>query len=550
MDNLQRINTGQEISPIARGSAFNEYWTYSFINRSTFFALVAPEYYDFMNRFVKQWLWWVDGYVPYFHNADNGIPSTRLAAGLVDKVARKIVGGRLMYRNIGKDKEGDEETPTLSKVAEWANETDFEETVKSAVKFATAAGTALIKLNKGKEGLWSEALRFDSFLPVIDSRGKVIAVDCFLRNFTDLGVQRLTASEGSDVQSFYVLERRRFCDYTMADGTVKKDAAVAEYIIKRSGGQITNGQYVSKSRAGEIKFKDLPKMMQKAIGKAFAGVMFDRPILLPFEGHLGVEIVKFTDTVSGLPELPFGDSLVANIISKLMEWDYYSAAASTDMYLGRGRVLIPKQLQGANSGNYNSGLDSFAFTEYQTTDPEGNKPTPLQFQLRAAEWTEIRTRIIQDISIITGLNTSTIASFVADGAAAKTAREISTEENETLSYINDKRALMEKPLNRILRIVARFMGITDTIVVRWSNAFLTNKMMQAELLQLAVAGGFMSKRKAVQEFNVDDDPAEVDEEYNRVMEDQKAGMPSFEGLNYEYTEEPSAETAEQISDGD
>lgn len=539
---FQDVNAGKNISPMARNGAFNEYWTYSFINRSSFYALISSEYYDFMNRFVKQWLWWVDGWVPYFHSADNGIPSTRLAAGLVDKIARKIVGGRLMYRNAGKDKEGAEETPSLSKIADWATATDFEETVKSAVRFATAAGTALVKINRGRDGLWTEALRFDSFIPTVDATGKVLAVDCFLRNFTDLGVQKIEAREASTLTSFYVVERRRFRDYTRADGSVIKDAPVAEYIIKRAGGSIVSGQFVSKGDAGEIKFRDLPKMMQRAIGKAYAGIMFDKPILLPFSDHLGVELVKFTESVSGLPELPFGDSFVASIISKLMEWDYYSAAASTDMYLGRGRVLIPKQLQGANAGNYNSGLDSFAFTEYQTADPEGNKPTPLQFQLRAAEWSEIRTRIIQDISIITGLNTSTLASFIADGASAKTAREISTEENETLSYINDKRALMEKPLNRILRLVARYMGLTDTIVLRWSNAYLTNKMMQAELLQLAVAGGFMSKRKAVQEFNVDDDAAEIDEEYNRVLEDQQRGMPSFEGLNYETMENSAAAT--------
>lgn len=536
------MNAGQNVSPLAKSGAFNEYWTYSFINRSAFFALIAPEYYDFMNRFVKQWLWWVDGYVPYFHNAEDGIPSTRLASGLVDKVARKIVGGRLMYRNIGKDKEGAEETPALSKIADWATDTDFEETVKSAVRFATAAGTALVKINKGKDGLWTEALRFDSFIPAVDASGKVVAVDCFLRNFTDLGVQRVQQKEGSSLQAFYVVERRRFCDYTRADGTVIEGAPVAEYIIKRAGGSIVNGQFVSNGNAGEIKFSDLPKMMKRAIGKAYAGIMFDKPILLPFVDHLGVELVKFTDTVTGLPELPFGDSFVANIISKLMEWDYYSAAASTDMYLGRGRVLIPKQLSGVSNGGYNSGLDSFSFTEYQTTDPEGNKPTPLQFQLRAAEWSEIRTRIIQDISIITGLNTSTIASFVSDGGGQKTAREISTEENETLSYINDKRALMEKPLNRILRLVARYMGITDTIVVRWSSAFLTNKFMQAELLSMAVQAGFMSQRKAVQEFNVDDDAGEIDEEYNRVVSDRKSAMPSFDEVNYEYDD--SAATAE------
>lgn len=543
---FENLNIAQEQAPWMRGAAFNNYWTYSFIGRSPFYAMIAPEYYDFMSRFVRNWLWWNDGYVPYFHNQEKGIPSTRLASALVEKTARKIVGGRVMFKNAGKDDTAETVNPCIEGISEWSDDTSFERTVKQAVKFAAAAGTSLVKINQDRAGkLWTEALRFDSFIPAVAPDGSVQAVDCFLRCFTDLGVEHIRIEEGARLTAFYVLERRYFADYRNVDGTVTPNAPVVEYVIKRSSGSITNGQFYSKGNSGAIKFKDLPTSVKKAIGKAYAGIFFDKPMRLPFADHLGCEIVKFTDSITGLPELPFGESILSGIISQLMSWDYYSAAANTDMYLGRGRVLMPKQMQSATGKGFNQGFDQFQYTEYQTTNPEGQHPVPIQFDLRSASWSEIRTRLIQDISIITGLNISTIASFLTDNTAARTAREISTEENETAEFINDKRALVEKPLNRILQIVSRYMGYKDRVVIRWSGAGLTNRYALAEIISMAKQGGFLSQYKAVQMFNFDDDTQQVQEEYERIKNEE----PSFDEVTYDESEDYEP-TAEQPSVGD
>ena len=117
------------------------------------------------------------------------------------------------------------------------------------------------------------------------------------------------------------------------------------------------------------------------------------------------------------------------------------------------------------------------------------------------------------------MNISTIASFIQDTTAARTAREISTEENETAEYVNDKRAIIEKPLNKILQLVTKYYGFSDEVVVRWSGAGLTNRYALAEILSMAVQGGFLSQYKAVQMFNYDDDDAQVQEEYERIVAD-------------------------------
>ena len=208
-----------------------------------------------------------------------------------------------------------------------------------------------------------------------------------------------------------------------------------------------------------------------------------------------------------------------------MSWDYYAAASNTDMYLGRGRVLVPAYMQNkASRGDYNTGIDGFIYTKVPSTNPDGQNPVPLQFDLRSQSWTEIRTRLIQDISIITGLNISTIASFISDSTAARTAREISTEENETADFVNEKRTIMEKPINKILKLVCRYLGFVDTVAIRWSGTGLTNRYALAEILNMGLSGGFLSRYKAVQMFNFDDDTQQVQEEYERIIHERKDEM--------------------------
>lgn len=526
------------VAPFVKSGAFNTYWTYSFIGHSPFYAMVSPQYTDFYNRFIKNWLWWADGYVPYFHNAQTGIPSTRLAGALVDKVSRKIVGGRIMFKNAGKDDTKETVNKAIKAIGDWAKETDFEESVKRAVRYAAAGGTALMKVDVGTDNaLHTYPLRMDEFIPTVDAYGNVIAVDCFIKCFTDVGVRKERVEEAKSVESYYVVEHRELGEYRTAKGEMLHNVPIATYKVKRQSGSITNGEFISNTNAGTVDFNNLPKDVKSAIGKEFAGIRFGCAYLLPFKGWIGCELMKFTDSINGLPGVPFGESLLANIISHLETWDYYSACANTDMYLGKGRVMMPKPMQGANSGTATGGFDDFMYAmPNNPQNPEAAKPFPIQFQLRASEWTEIRTRIIQDIAITTGLNASTIASFISDNAA-KTAREISTDENETADYINDKRSLIEKPLNKIIAHVLDYLGVEDNAVIRWSTAGLTNRYSLAEIVSMGLQGGFISKYKAVQMFNFDDDTEQVQEEFERIKEEtQLADYIPEEGMNDDETE--------------
>lgn len=527
MSEFQNINLNpNQMSEWQQTSAFNQYYTYSFVNRSAYYAMVGANYYDFMDRWVKNWLWWYDGWVPYFHNADKGIFSTRIATALVDRTANKVAGGRVMFKNEGKEKQSNEKLNlSLKAISNWANKTNFEIAFKKAIKYAAAAGTSLLKINQdGDFQLWVEALRFDSFLPTVDFKGQLTDIKCFIQSYTKLGEKDKQLDK-----VYYITEHRYYGTYNRLNGEKVPNAALVEYEIKALSGTVTTGKYISQSQE-RILWEDLPKDIKSSINKNYSSVEFDKPMPLPFS-DLGAELILWTDGISNLPELPFGESLLAKLVSYLEAYDYYFSAFCTDMYTGRARVLVPKGMTKADGqSNMNSGLDSYLYARVDLLDPEKQTPLPIQFELRAEEWRAIRDSLIQNIAINTGLNISTIASFLNDTTGNKTAREISTEENETMGYVNFKRGLIEKPVNRLLKTITRYLNEDDAVIIRWSHAELTNRALLSEILSTARAGGFVSQKKAVEMFNFDDDDEQIQIEYDSIKADEAGEAPIGEGF--------------------
>lgn len=540
VNDVQSVDFSKQFAEWQGVSAFNTYWQYSYVNRAAYYANIRGEYYEYMYRWVQNYLWWYDGWVPYFHNNNQGIFSTKIATALVNGAAKKVVGGRFFFKtkqrqtNLVKGEDGSYiVNKALSFItSDWSIRSGFHREVKKAIKFAAAAGTSLLKIDKRQGELAVKAFRFDSFYPTVGANGELIDLVCFIKDFTNIS----NVGKNQHFENFYVVEHRYFGDYKTIDGKIKKNVPLVEYKIKRTHGSITTGQDYS-AQGENIDFLSLPSKVRSSVGKAFSGIMFDKPILLPFDNSLGAELVNWTDCVSALPELPFGESFLTNIMPFLQSYDYYWSAFNTDMYLGRGRVLIDKPMQGPNArnanSNYNSGLDSMVFTKITNGDGTPMKPEQVQFDLRAQSWSEIRTMIIQNISINTGLNLASIASFLNDTNAAKTAREISTEESETALFVDDKRELLEKPINRILRLVTLYYGYKDEIVLRWSSAGLSNIYTRAEVISQALQSGFLSKKKAIQMFNQDDDEYQLQEEFDNIENDsqQNNGF-DLEDLNF------------------
>ena len=561
----QQTDFKQNFAEWQSTSAFNTYWQYSYVNRSAFYANINGTYRSYMTRWVQNCLWWYDGWVPYFHNNSQGIFSTKLATALCNGAAKKVVGGRIYFKTKNKEKlEKDEKgeykiNPALAFIAsEWSDKAGFPQEVKKAIAFSASAGFALLKLDRQSDGLTVKALRADSFYPVIGFNGEIIDLTCFIRDFTNI-----TTVGGQDhFTNYYVVEHRFFADFKRFDGSIIHNAPQVTYEIRQTTGIITNSTDYD-GNGQKIEFASLPKTIRSKIGKAFSGIQFDKPILLPFVDSLGAEIINWSDFVSAIPELPFGDSLLYNILPYLQSYDYYWSAFNTDMYLGRGRVLVDKEMQSPNaraqnSSDYNTGLDSMMFTQVRRSNGLGEtmQPTPIQFDLRSQSWEQIRTMIIQNIAINTGMNLASIASFLNDTNAARTAREISTEESETALFVDDKREIIERPLNRILKTVTKYYGYTDDIVIRWSSAGMSNIYARSEMIATGLASGFISPQKAVQMFNQDLDEYQLQEEFDNIkaskdeqMRNQNFGSDLFNDKDYFSEGEDATDTPEEDNKG-
>ena len=465
MSDFQVINT--DTRPLNYGAAFNTYYTYSFINNALFYPLVPAPYIDFYQRFVRQWFYWYDGYVPYLHVQDNGIFSTRLATTLVKKVAAQINGGKLLLESNGESTSQE----NLKFAEKWMEKNDISNKIDSLVEFAAAGGTALLKLNYDGKDLWMQPMRLDNYFIDADWKGKVIDFTGFIQSFTQ------TIRKDQQNYVFYLLERRYFGD----DGK-----PYVKYIMKRSTQNITTARDYNMSEVQEIPYESLPKKVKTALKEQFNGLALDIEQPLPFEDCLGTFIYKFTPHISNLPQLPYGDSLFSTIISYLMSYDYYFSAFNTNMYVGRSRVLMPKAMQNPNNQrehNWNDGLDSFTFTKVPYTNPDDQKPLPLQFDLRSQDWNKVRNIILESISTAIGLNPSTIASYLDDNTA-RTARQISTEEGATALFVENKRELLRTPINNMLEEVMKFYSKESNVVVKFSKAGTTNLRNLVEIGQI------------------------------------------------------------------
>ena len=514
-------------------------WT----NNNDFYKMLPPQYYSFYNNWIRLWLYWYDGYVPWVHGTQNGLLSTCIGTTIVNRAADQVFGGNLMFANARKPKITIKKNGKIIGKAldfisnDWSLETDFRSKVKCAFRDAFAGGFSLLKLNNDGGELWVDKLRADRFYYEKTGRGQIRKVVCLL------SVYEATTSKNTS-KRYGLVEERRF----ETVGMFGDEIPVVEYKIYDTTTQV---QYFTVND-NYVKFEDLPESVRKAFKSEYGTCKLNKPQALNGFNTLGCYILRGSDDVSNVPQVGLGESLLANIMTYLYEYDFYNTCFNTDMYLARGRILVPKALQSpqAKTGAQNAGLDDFLYTKVETMNMDQQKPEPIQFALRATDWKEARNMLIESIATGIGFSVSTIASYLSDGSN-RTAREVSAEESATTLFIENARRRFEKPLNDCIADVLRFYGYTDDVEVRWSRAGMTNTTVLVDVLSRAVSSGLISERKAHDAFNYDDDEEQNAEDYKLVQEEQEArnkrenfGQALFDDKDYYADEEVNDETRE------
>lgn len=481
-------------------------WT----NNTSFYVMYPTYYQSFANLFLRKWLGWYDGYVQGIHNSNGGLLSTRIGTTIVRRLSQQVTGGGLLYEVTKDNVEGNKALDFISN--EWASDTDFSNVVSQAIEFAGAGGTSAIKLNtSANKELWAESFRADSFYLNISPKGDVKKAKFLINKFTR------TVPNTKESQNFYIVEERYYRENELGE-----TRPYVEYNVYRTSGQVTS-QDVSPKMSRGLTFSEIPADIVKVIKDEYGTLELRKPQLIPFR-DLGVYALKWTKSISNLPQMQYGESLLATIQSYLFMYDYMYSSFNTDMYLGRGRVYVPKHLQNPNKPrgtNYNQGLDSFLFTKVDGTSNEYNKLIEaMQFDLRSSEWVTNRNNLLESMATAIGISPSTIASYLND-ISARTAREISSEESSTTLFVEAKRELFKVVINKLLKTVLNYYGFQDEIKIRFSKAGQTNTTLLIENTTKKLNAGLISKYSAIKEVNPDFNEEQLDTEIKMIESDQR-----------------------------
>lgn len=482
-------------------------------SNANFYSMLPAPYMSFYTNWVRQWLSWYDGYVSYIHGGQYGLLSTSIGTTIVNRCADQVFGGNIMFSNARKPilKEQTSEGKTVAKALDfisnkWIKDVDGKTIVKRCGKDALGGGFALLKLNKRNGELWLDELRADRFY--VDKTAsqirKCVAVLSFYDSMAD-----------SDGDKYVLIEERRFEEI----GIFGEEIPVIEYKMYKTSVPI---QHFTGVQDNCIRWESLPKHIRKAFKAEYGDARLNEPKALNGFTDLGVYLMLASDGVSSVPQIGLGESILANITTYLYEYDFYNTCFNTDMYLARGRVIVPKPMQGpqAAKGSQPSGLDEFIYTRYEAPNNDANKPEAVQFALRSAEWKEARNILIESMATGIGMSVSTLASYISDGSN-RTAREVSAEESATTLFVENMRRRFEVPINAMLRAVLRYYGYIDDVEIRWTRAGMTNQTVLVDTLARAVQSGLISEKKAHHAFNFDDDEEQNEEDYKLVVADRK-----------------------------
>ncbi len=491
--------------------------THTYAKNTAFYATVPHPFQQYYMRHVRNWLQWYDGYVDWFHTADpsSAIFSTRLAYTVLHKLARLTVGRKILFDDAGEKGSKvinmwGKQLDSLSFAEKWSEKNELTDKVKKAVEWAYAAGDSILKLDNLSGGrLTVSPHRKDTYFYDTNVEGDVTAASLLVYTLTNI----IPDPQGEKKELFYLFEERKYDD----NGT-----PLWRLSIKKGTGHTLSHKSVDFQSADEA-FRDCPKHIREKLIKEYPRIQFNEWMKLPFK-DLGLIIVKANEGVSFMPSLPFGESLLSNTQHILMSYDFYYTAKNTDIYLGRGKLMIPQHLQNPQHELYDEGdfrgWDTFLMQKIPYTDPDQQKPIPLQFDLRADEWERVRNNLFQELATSIGISERTIATYAVPASEKPSAYEISSDEDATAAFVEDKRDTLTNVMNKLVENVLDFYNFGDEkVYVKFSKVGLTNQNNILNSVMLKRQNHLISLRTALEELYPDWTESKIDREVERIKEE-------------------------------
>ena len=438
-----------------------------------FYALIPEPF-----KMAYQEMWrsrlWLSGKVPGIHTF---LLSSNIGSTIASMFANRIVGGNGLF---------DGETVEInSEMEDWAERDDFKNKVSQLAYCMSGTGQSLFKINlirrRGKDIYSTEVLSGDRFF--IKTVGSEIDRVTIFSNF----YQDTNRDNGVKHRDYYLQEIREYDENGNPIGYYN----VVENV------SIFNEGVMTSSEKNEYNYKNIRDLGHEAI-KDIANKLGIKPTdllnkrELPFKLGLGVAFAKNSYVHPRFMNYNIGCSDINKVSEDtLVTYELFTSMLSNEGSVTIPIVMLPKRLynpnidkgaqfislderfspesQGAVEGqkgyavinNSSRKIDGTYITYVESEDPENQEPKLIQFNMRMEDIDKGIQRTVMNIC-----NNLEISPFILDprlrgSSQYKNKQEISLDEDQTVTTITNKRSMINKAINYIVKEVLLSKGYKE-----------------------------------------------------------------------------------------
>lgn len=406
------------------------------------FYLLAPEYYfQFYATYLNRCFSVYDGWVGGFHNKKSGLVPQRMLQSIANGLSNMLFAHGIDFN--GTD-------AAYQFAVKWAKKSKFYKAIKKAYKFAVAGGTALLKTNRKDKELYCTAHRMDTFFVDVDSTGKITSAKIYFDAIHN------TNASGNKVH-YGICEERYFNE----DGK----PCIKSSIYTSSSLQ-TESMSRPKAPTEATDWKQLPNNVKNHIKQNYPDIVIGKEQYLPFPNSLGLRLIKFTDDIPQMPNLPFGQPIGDILFTENFQYDQMKYFEKNEVDLARARALIPEEMWNKDDPDYDDrALSDRFYQKVGTSNGDNDKVTPIQFLLRGEDIRVQKENILKDCAFKLQVSASSVASFLNEGAGARTATEITNEKTKSDTWIDGQINLNAPEINETLKEVMYYYNQDEVEII-------------------------------------------------------------------------------------
>ncbi len=464
----------------------------NFVDNSTYYTQLNWRWLNYMQMVVRPCIAYSLGAI----DGGNGTALSAAAGMAITKgAARLISGDKTMF--LGKD------LPCRFLSDIWSPAVNFNRTKARAIEFMLEGGTSVIKWNKTRAGLNTlSAFRIDRTLFSTNDDGEVISIVFFISLFSEM-INTDTKAECV----YWLTEERKY----NAEGE-----KVIKYKVFSKGGTETTPILPDPELDG-VQLEFLPVKVRNELKKLGVPAL-NEEIPLDARDGLGVWLLPRTASNSCIPEAPLGDPLLYGCLDVLWSIDVVFSGMLIDVLNGEGKIICPKQflqatlaaLQAQNPatnfqvttselGTY--GDESFVYIMPSGFEKEKQAPLPIQFDIRAEQYGKMLEIYERLAAVRSGYSPTSIFPYLTPDNSAKTATEITAEENLTRASVRDSHNIIIPVFSRAIREILYQEGYdSDGVQVQFGD-YIGNKLQFDENIRQNYASGLIPKEIAIKQIN-------------------------------------------------